>query len=211
MCFLAITWAFCLQTCQSTKQLILSNTITSSDKGKGEMASTLTETMWILFSEFCPYKINHETVRMLVVGLAGRHQISAETEKKPQCADLNVCKTKIQCVSNRLFTSDELETDWQLEVILQKIFEVLLYSQVELYLETLYLETCSGRNFKIYKQPLINGYRIRKRQKVWYLLHAVVEGIPDAQEMPSLYNTMGLGLEGSIMAVALGLTLSSEL
>lgn len=67
--------------------------------------------MWILFSEFSPHKFNHETVRMLAVGLAGRHQIAAETEEKLQCADLNVYKTKIQCVSNRLFTSDELETD----------------------------------------------------------------------------------------------------
>lgn len=50
---------------------------------------------------------------MLVVGLAGRHQIFAETEEKPvkKCADLNVCKTKTQSISNRLFTSDELETD----------------------------------------------------------------------------------------------------
>lgn len=115
MCFLAITWAFCLQTCQPTKQLILSSkeNVTGSDviKGKGKWLLLVTETMWILFSEFFPHKFNHETVRMLVVHLAGRYQISAETEEKLQCADLNVCKTKIQRVSDRLFTSDELETD----------------------------------------------------------------------------------------------------
>lgn len=178
-------------------------------KLRGKWLLLVTETMWILFSEFSPHKFNHETVRMSVVGLADRHQISAEI--KPQCAEFNVFKTKIQCVSNR-FTSDELETDWQLQVIFQKIFEVLLYFQVELYLEALYLETCSGRNFKIYKGPLIKGYRISwKGQGVWYYLRAGVEGIPVGQDTPSLYNAVGLGLEGSIMAVALGLALSSSL
>lgn len=66
-----------------------------------------------MFFESSPHKFSYETVRMLVVGLAGRHQIFAETEEKPvkKCADLNVCKTKTQSISNRLFTSDELETD----------------------------------------------------------------------------------------------------
>lgn len=134
-------------------------------KVRGKWLLHLTESICILFSEFSPHRFSHETIRILVVGLASRHQISAETEEKPPYADLNVCKTKIHCVSNRLLTSDELKTDWWLEVILQKIFEVLLYSQVELYLETLYLETFSGRNFKVCKRPLIKGYRISERDK----------------------------------------------
>jgi len=64
----------------------------------------VTETRQVLCFQSSPHKFSHETVRMLVVVLPGRHQMFAKA-KEPYCADLNVCKRRIQCIFNRLFTS----------------------------------------------------------------------------------------------------------
>lgn len=42
----------------------------------------VTETRQVLFFQPSPHKFSHETVTMLVVGLAGRHQIFAKTKAK---------------------------------------------------------------------------------------------------------------------------------